>query len=102
MMVDQMFRTYYYGMYDSLRLLYRRIYDESPMAVIQAEKLWSSKLDQVLDEEHGALEQCEAEILARRSRVSWLEHVKADDLQESLEIWSHSSPCLEEKGIEVC
>ena len=55
MKVDQKFRTYYYGLYDSLRLLYRRIYDETPVTVIQAEKHWSSKLDHVLDEERGAL-----------------------------------------------
>ena len=48
MKVDQKFRTYYYELYDSLRLLYRRIYDESPVMVIQAEKHWSSKLDHIL------------------------------------------------------
>ena len=47
MKVDQKFRTYYF---DSLRLLYRRIYDESLVTVIQAEKHWSSKLDYVLEE----------------------------------------------------
>ena len=36
MKIDQKFRTYYYGLYDSLRLLYRRIYDESSVMVIQA------------------------------------------------------------------
>ena len=82
MKVDQRFRTYYYGLYDSLRLLYRRVYNETPATVIQAEKNWSSKLDHVLDKERGALEWCEAEIIARRSRVTWLERVKADDLQD--------------------
>ena len=60
----------YYGLYDSLRLLYRRIYDESLVIVIQAEKNWSSKLDYVLKEELGALEHCEERSAARRARVA--------------------------------
>ena len=47
---DQKFRTYYYRLYDSLRLLYRGIYDKSPVTVIQAEKHWSSKFDHILEE----------------------------------------------------
>ena len=58
MKVDQRFRSYYYRLYDSLRLLYRRIYNESLMTVIQAENNWSSKLDDILKEERGALEGC--------------------------------------------
>ena len=54
--------------------------DCSSLVVIQAEKKWSSKLDRVLDEECGALERCEEEIVFRRARVVWLEQVKADDL----------------------
>ena len=49
MKVDKIFRSYYYGMYDML--LYRRIYDESSVIVIQTEKHWSSKLDCILEEE---------------------------------------------------
>ena len=71
MKVDQKFRTYYYGLYNSLQLLYRRVYDESLVTVIQAEKHWSSKLDHhVLKKEQGALEWWEEEITARRSRVT--------------------------------
>ena len=33
-----------------------------------------------LEEERGALERCEVEIVVRRSRVSWLEQVQADEL----------------------
>ena len=57
-----------------MRLLYIRIYNEAMVMVIQ--------LDHVLEEERGALERCEEEILARRSRVTWLEQIKADDLQD--------------------
>ena len=80
MKVDQKFRSYYYGLYDSLRLLYRRIYYEFPVKIIQAEKHWSSKLDQFLKEEQGALECYKDEITARRARVAWLEQIKADEL----------------------
>ena len=82
MKIDQRFRTYYYGLYDSLRLLFRRSYDVTPVTVVQAEKHWSQKLNHVLDEERGALEQCKVEVSARRSKVTWLEQVKADDLQD--------------------
>ena len=51
------------------------------MTVVYAMKHWFSKLDHGFDKEHGALEHCEVEISARRSRVYWLEQVKADDLQ---------------------
>ena len=81
MKVDQRCRTYYYGLYASLRLLYRRQYDETPVTVVQAKKHWSSKLDHVLDEEHEELEHCEVEAASRRSKVSWLQEVKTDNLQ---------------------
>ena len=84
---DQKFRTYYHGLYDSLRLLYRRIYDESLVRVIQAEKRRSSKLDHVLKEEPGALEFYEEEITARKSRITWLEQIKAHELKDR-NLWS--------------
>ena len=82
MKVDKIFRSYYYGLYDSLRLLYRRIYDESSVIVIQAEKHWTTKLDHVLKEQPGPLECCEEEITARRARASWLDQIKADELND--------------------
>ena len=82
MKVDQKFRSYFYRLYDSLRFLYRRIYDECTVTVIQAEKHWSSKLDHILEEERGALECCEEEITARRARVAWREQVNADELKD--------------------
>ena len=82
MKADQKFRSYYYGLYDSSRLLYRRIYDKSPVTVILVEKHWSSKLDYVLEEERGALERCEKEITASRARVAWLEQIKANELKD--------------------
>ena len=36
----------------------------------------------MLEEEHGALERCKEEITARRSRVPWLEQIKADELKD--------------------
>ena len=70
MNVEQRFRSFYYKLYDSLRLLYRRIYDESHVRVIQAETHWLSKLDHFLEEEQGVLERCEEEITDRRARVA--------------------------------
>ena len=86
MKVDKIFRSYYYGLYDSLRLLNRSIYNKSSVIVIQAERHWTNKLDHVLEEEGGALERCEEEITARRARVTYLEQIKADKLNDR-NIW---------------
>ena len=48
MKVDQKFRSYYYSLFDFLKMLYRKIY--SLVIVIQADMHWSSKLDHVLEE----------------------------------------------------
>ena len=58
MKVDKIFRSYYHGLYDSIQLLYRRIYDEFLLIVIQSEKHWETKLDHELEEKRGTLEQC--------------------------------------------
>ena len=64
----------------ALRILHKRIFDEPPDIIVQSEECWNSKLETALEEEHGALERCQVEIVARQSRVSWLELVQADDL----------------------
>ena len=56
---DQKFQSYYHGLYDSLQLLYKQIFDRPSLVVIQAEKKLASKIDHILEEERGALEQCE-------------------------------------------
>ena len=77
---DSRFRSYYHGVYDAVKLLHKRIFDFSPDIVVASENKWKSKLEIVLDEERGALDRCEAEIVVRRSRVAWLKQVQADDL----------------------
>ena len=52
------------------------------MIVIQAEKHWTTKLDHALEEEQGTLEQCKEEITGRRARVTWLEQIKANKLND--------------------
>ena len=79
MKVDMRFRSYYHGLYDSL---HKRIFDNSSLAVIQYEKKWSTKIDGVFEEELGALEGCEEERVIRRTRVTWLEQIKADELSD--------------------
>ena len=46
---DLFFRNYYFGLYDSLRLLHLMIFYRPAIVVSEAEKKWSSKLDNVLD-----------------------------------------------------
>ena len=74
------FRNYYLSVYDALRILHKRIFDEPSDVAVQSEEHWSSKLEIALEEERGALERCQLEIVVRQSRVSWLEQVQADDL----------------------
>ena len=45
MQKDMCFRSYYHGIYDALRLLHKRIYNQESLIVVEAEKKWSSKLD---------------------------------------------------------
>ena len=65
MKVDMYFQSYYLSLYDTLRLLNKRIFDFPLLVVIEAEKKWSLKLDHVLDKEHRTLERCEDKIVVR-------------------------------------
>ena len=47
----------------------------------------------MLEEEQGDLEQCVEEIIARRARVTWLEHIKADELNDR-NLWRSGSVLL--------
>ena len=49
MILDLFFRNYYFGLYDSLRLLHLRIFDWPAIIFSEAEKKWSSKIDNVLE-----------------------------------------------------
>ena len=66
-------RNYYFGLYDSLRLLHLKIFDRPAIIVSIVEKKWSSKIDNVLNEERRTLERCEEEIIVRRAQVEHLE-----------------------------
>ena len=92
MKVDMYFQSYYLSLYDTLRLLNKRIFDFPLLVVIEAEKKWSLKLDHVLDKEHRTLERCEDKIVVRRDRVAYLE-VKADDLEDR-NLWRFGMPAL--------
>ena len=65
MKTDSRFRTYYHSVYDAVRLLHKRIFDVSSDVIVESERKWRSKLEIALDEERGALERCEVEIVAR-------------------------------------
>ena len=84
MISDLFFRNYYFGFYDSLRLLHLGIFDRPAIVVFEVEKKWSSKIDNVLEEERKALERCEEEIIIRRARVEHLERIKSDDQGERI------------------
>ena len=79
MKLDSRFRNYYQSVYDSLGVLYRRIFNKPSDVVIQSNKFWCSKIEIALDEERRALERCQEEIIARQARVSCIEHIQADE-----------------------
>ena len=56
MISNLFFRNYYFGIYNSLRLLHLSIFYCPAIGVSKAEKKWSSKLDNVLEEEQRTLE----------------------------------------------
>ena len=87
------FRSYYHGIYDTLRLLYKMIFNQKSLVVFEAEKKGTSKLDRMLDQERGVLEICEEEIIARRARVMHLEKVRADNLGDRNQ-WRTGLPSL--------
>ena len=93
MISDLFFRNYYFGFYDSLRLLHLGIFDRPAIVVFEVEKKWSSKIDNVLEEERKALERCEEEIIIRRARVEHLERIKSDD-QGDRTLWRKKIPAL--------
>ena len=71
--------------------LLRNLFDWPAIVVSEAEKKWSLKIDNVLEEERKALERCEEEIIIRRARVGHLEGIKLDD-QGDQNIWRKKIP----------
>ena len=61
--------------------------------VSEAEKKWSSKIDNVLEEERKALERCIEEIIISRARVEHLEGIKLAD-QGDRNLWKKKIPAL--------
>ena len=93
MISDLFFRNYHFGLYDSLRLLHLRIFDWPAIVVSEVEKKWSSKINNVWEEERNALERCEEENIIRRARVEHLERIKSDDQGDRI-LWRKKIPAL--------
>ena len=93
MISDLFFKNYYFGLYDSLRLLHLRIFDQPAIVVSEVEKKWSSKINNLLEEERKALERCKEEIIIRSARVEHLEGIKSDD-QGDQNQWRKKVPVL--------
>ena len=93
MILDLFFRNYYFGLYDSLRLLHQRIFDPPAIVISEVEKKWSLKIDNVLEEERKPLEKCEEEIIIRRARVEHIEGIKSYD-QGDRNQWRKKFPVL--------
>ena len=76
MKTDSRFRGYYHSVYDAVRLLHKRIFDEPSEVIEESEKHWSSKLEIALEEERCSLERCQLEIVVRSQECLGLNKYK--------------------------
>ena len=72
------FRKFYMSLFDMLRLVHRRIFDEKALEIEDLNKTLNTGVLLDLETERKALEAEEARVLARKSWISWLEGLTED------------------------
>ena len=72
------FQQFYGGLYDAMRLCYRRIMDKKAPVVEITEKRLKLAVLQSLEEESEGLRKCEEELRVRRMRVDRLTKLSED------------------------
>ena len=88
------FRIFYGGMYERMKLIYRRIFDSDPPVNVKLEEHLEGKLDKKLEEERRALDRCEIEVRARKKRVEWMEAIRFDGEFKDRSRWREGVPSL--------
>ncbi len=91
---DVGFQRFYGGLYDAMRLCYRRILDKKAPVVETTEKRLKTAVLQSLEEESEGLRKSEAETKVRRKRVAWLNKLSSDWEYEELTKWKGEVPAL--------
>ena len=88
------FQQFYGGLYDAMRLCYRRIMDKKAPVVETTEKKLKAAVLQSLEEESEGLRKCEEELKMRRMRVDQLTKLSADWEYEERTRWREEVPAL--------
>ena len=88
------FQQFYGGLYDAMRLCYRRIMDKKAPVVETTEKKLKAAVLQSLEEESEGLRKCEEELKVRRMRVDRLTKLSADWEYEERTRWREEVPAL--------
>ena len=88
------FRIFYKCLYDALRLMFLRIFNEPAPVVNQLEKELNEGVEKVYQEEKNALEKVEIEVVIRRERVAYMEEVREDWKLKERSRWREGIPQL--------
>ena len=88
------FRIFYKGIYDALRLMFLRIFDEPAPVVARLDEELNDGVEKTYVEEKNALDKCEAETAIRRDRVAWMEEVRTDWNLKERTRWREGLPQL--------
>ena len=86
------FQQFYGGLYDAMRLCYRRIMDRKAPVVEITEKRLKLAVLQSLEEESEGLRKCEEELRVRRMRVDRLTKLSEDWEYEERTRWREEVP----------
>ena len=86
------FQQFYGGLYDAMRLCYRRIMDKKAPVVEITEKRLKLAVLQSLEEESEGLRKCEEELRVRRMRVDRLTKLSEDWEYEERTRWREEVP----------
>ena len=91
---DTGFRIFYGGMYEGMKLIYRRMLDSDLPVNVKLEEHLLGKLDKKLEEERRALDRCETEVRARKKRVEWMEAIRFEGELKDRSRWKEGIPSL--------
>ena len=88
------FRIFYKGIYDALRLMFLRIFNEPAPVVVRLDEELNDGVEKTYVEEKNALDRCESETAIRRDRVAWMEEVRTDWNLKERTRWREGLPQL--------
>ena len=92
------FQQFYGGLYDAMRLCYRRMVDKKAPVVEVTEKRLRSAVLQSLEEESEGLRKCEEELRVRKKRVERLTKLSEDWEYEERTRWREEAPLPSSKA----